>query len=205
MPAFGPALRPADTDMVQMVRFLSREGRNISWWEKYDTLSWPLQCAGSWCWVTTSRSRNNLRGFARSISAFCEILGFERRNIGLTRHELKTKLKREILWCKFYGSRSFEQLETKVIGSSRSTKESKGKGISRKRLQQKESEWHNLKGQIRNTSVSGSSSKKNWTRFSVNSRVWSCLTDVRACEKGLDVEILGQKLTISSDAERVIC
>jgi hypothetical protein len=24
--------------MVQMVRFLSREGRNISWWEKYDTL-----------------------------------------------------------------------------------------------------------------------------------------------------------------------
>src|SRR4030095_8276636 len=39
MHAFGPALRPAEiTDMVQMVRFLSREGRNISWWEKYDTL-----------------------------------------------------------------------------------------------------------------------------------------------------------------------
>lgn len=39
MPAFGPALRPAEiTDMVEMVRFLSREGRNISWWEKYDTL-----------------------------------------------------------------------------------------------------------------------------------------------------------------------
>jgi Cytochrome C oxidase, cbb3-type, subunit III len=39
MPAFGPALRPAEiTDMVQMVRFLSREGRNISWWEKYDAL-----------------------------------------------------------------------------------------------------------------------------------------------------------------------
>lgn len=39
MPAFGPALRAAEiTDMVQMVRFLSREGRNISWWEKYDTL-----------------------------------------------------------------------------------------------------------------------------------------------------------------------
>jgi hypothetical protein len=39
MPAFGPALRPAEiTDMVQMVRFLSREGRDISWWEKYDTL-----------------------------------------------------------------------------------------------------------------------------------------------------------------------
>jgi Cytochrome c, mono- and diheme variants len=39
MPAFGPALSPAEiTDMVQMVRFLSREGRNISWWEKYDAL-----------------------------------------------------------------------------------------------------------------------------------------------------------------------
>jgi hypothetical protein len=39
MPAFGPALRPTEiTDMVQMVRLLSREGRNISWWEKYDTL-----------------------------------------------------------------------------------------------------------------------------------------------------------------------
>ena len=39
MPAFEPALRPAEiSDMVQMVRFLSREGRDVSWWEKYDTL-----------------------------------------------------------------------------------------------------------------------------------------------------------------------
>ena len=39
MPAFDPALRQAEiTDMVQMVRFLSREDRNVSWWEKYDTL-----------------------------------------------------------------------------------------------------------------------------------------------------------------------
>jgi hypothetical protein len=39
MPAFGPALRQAEiTDMVQMVRFLSREGRNIEWWERFDTL-----------------------------------------------------------------------------------------------------------------------------------------------------------------------
>ena len=39
MPAFDPALRQAEiTDMVQMVRFLSREGRDIHWWEKYDTL-----------------------------------------------------------------------------------------------------------------------------------------------------------------------
>jgi hypothetical protein len=39
MPAFEPALRPPEiTDMVQMVRFLSREGRDVSWWEKYDAL-----------------------------------------------------------------------------------------------------------------------------------------------------------------------
>ena len=48
MPAFGPALQPAEiTDMVQMVRFLSREGRNISWWEKYDTLV-VAHCNVSW-------------------------------------------------------------------------------------------------------------------------------------------------------------
>jgi hypothetical protein len=39
MPAFEPALRRSEiSDMVAMVRFLSREGRNISWWERFDTL-----------------------------------------------------------------------------------------------------------------------------------------------------------------------
>ena len=39
MLAFEPALRPAEiTDMLQMVRFLSREGRDIAWWERFDTL-----------------------------------------------------------------------------------------------------------------------------------------------------------------------
>lgn len=39
MPAFDPALRPAEvTDMLQMVRFLSREGRKLAWWEHFDTL-----------------------------------------------------------------------------------------------------------------------------------------------------------------------
>lgn len=39
MPAFDPALSPSEiNDMLQMVRFLSREGRQISWWEKFDTL-----------------------------------------------------------------------------------------------------------------------------------------------------------------------
>ena len=39
MPAFGPALRPSEiSDMLQMVRLLSREGREIRWWERFDTL-----------------------------------------------------------------------------------------------------------------------------------------------------------------------
>jgi len=39
MPAFEPALRAAEiTDMLQMVRFLSREGRDIAWWERFDVL-----------------------------------------------------------------------------------------------------------------------------------------------------------------------
>ena len=39
MPAFAPALNPSEiSDMLQMVRFLSREGRDLAWWEKYDTL-----------------------------------------------------------------------------------------------------------------------------------------------------------------------
>jgi hypothetical protein len=39
MPAFGPVLTPAEiNDMLQMVRFLSREGRELAWWENFDTL-----------------------------------------------------------------------------------------------------------------------------------------------------------------------
>lgn len=39
MPAFDPALRPAEiNDLLQMVRFVSREGRDIAWWERFDTL-----------------------------------------------------------------------------------------------------------------------------------------------------------------------
>jgi Cytochrome C oxidase, cbb3-type, subunit III len=48
MPAFSPALRQAEiTDMVQMVRFLSREGRKIEWWERFDTLV-IAHCAVPW-------------------------------------------------------------------------------------------------------------------------------------------------------------
>lgn len=39
MPAFEPALSPSEiTDMLQMVRLLSREGRDLAWWERYDFL-----------------------------------------------------------------------------------------------------------------------------------------------------------------------
>lgn len=39
MPAFGPIMEPSRiTDMVQMVRFLSREGRDLAWWENFDAL-----------------------------------------------------------------------------------------------------------------------------------------------------------------------
>jgi hypothetical protein len=48
MPAFEPALRPAEiNDMLQMVRFLSREGRDLAWWEKYDTLI-VAHCSVPW-------------------------------------------------------------------------------------------------------------------------------------------------------------
>jgi hypothetical protein len=51
MPAFEPALRQSEiSDMVQMVRFLSREGRDISWWERFDTLV-VAHCSVPWDFV----------------------------------------------------------------------------------------------------------------------------------------------------------
>ncbi len=48
MPAFEPALRQSEiTDMVQMVRFLSREGREVRWWEKFDILV-VAHCSVPW-------------------------------------------------------------------------------------------------------------------------------------------------------------
>jgi mono/diheme cytochrome c family protein len=48
MPAFEPALRPSEiNDMLQMVRFLSREGRDVAWWEKFDTLI-VAHCSVPW-------------------------------------------------------------------------------------------------------------------------------------------------------------
>ncbi len=48
MPAFEPALSQSEiNDMLQMVRFLSREGRDISWWENFDTLV-AAHCSIPW-------------------------------------------------------------------------------------------------------------------------------------------------------------
>jgi len=48
MPAFDPALRPSEiNDLLQMVRFLSREGRDLAWWEKYDALI-AAHCSIPW-------------------------------------------------------------------------------------------------------------------------------------------------------------
>ena len=48
MPAFDPALSPSEiNDMLQMVRFLSREGRDVAWWEKFDTLV-VAHCSVPW-------------------------------------------------------------------------------------------------------------------------------------------------------------
>ena len=48
MPAFEPALRPSEiNDLLQMVRFLSREGRDLAWWEKFDTLV-AAHCSVPW-------------------------------------------------------------------------------------------------------------------------------------------------------------
>ena len=48
MPAFEPALSQSEiNDMLQMVRFLSREGRDISWWENFDALV-AAHCSIPW-------------------------------------------------------------------------------------------------------------------------------------------------------------
>ncbi len=51
MPAFEPALSGAEIqDMVIMVRLLSREDRNLQWWEKFDSLVWA-HCSVPWEYV----------------------------------------------------------------------------------------------------------------------------------------------------------
>jgi hypothetical protein len=47
-PEHGGALTPGEiNDMVRMVRFLSREGRDVAWWEKSDILV-SAHCSIPW-------------------------------------------------------------------------------------------------------------------------------------------------------------
>lgn len=51
MPAFEPALEKYQIqDMVRMVRFLSMEGRDLEWWEKFEPLVWA-HCSVPWQYV----------------------------------------------------------------------------------------------------------------------------------------------------------
>ena len=51
MPAFAPALEKYQIqDMVRMVRFLSMEGRELDWWEKFEPLVWA-HCSVPWQYV----------------------------------------------------------------------------------------------------------------------------------------------------------
>jgi cell division protein ZapA len=97
-----------------------------------------------------------------------------------------------------------EQLETKVMRLiERHERVKKEKESVEKRLQQKESEWHNLKGQIRQYERERVELKEKLDKI-LGQFASLELPDWRAeasMKKALDVEILGQKLTISSDAE----
>lgn len=51
MPAFGPALEKVEIqDMVRFVRVLSQQGRELAWWERFDTFVW-VHCSVPWEFV----------------------------------------------------------------------------------------------------------------------------------------------------------
>jgi hypothetical protein len=51
MPAYEPALSGAEIrDMVFVVRLLSRQGRSLEWWEKFEPLVWA-HCSVPWEFV----------------------------------------------------------------------------------------------------------------------------------------------------------
>ncbi|MBI4527259.1 MAG: cytochrome c [Deltaproteobacteria bacterium] len=51
MPAFSPALSHAEIqDSVRLVNLLSREGRPLKWWEKFEPLVWA-HCRVPWEYV----------------------------------------------------------------------------------------------------------------------------------------------------------
>ena len=51
MPAFGPALGKVEIqDMVRIVRLLSRDGRQVEWWEKFEPIIYA-HCSLPWEYV----------------------------------------------------------------------------------------------------------------------------------------------------------
>jgi len=51
MPAFGPVLTQVEIqDMVRAVRLLSREGRRVEWWERFETIVYA-HCNLPWEYV----------------------------------------------------------------------------------------------------------------------------------------------------------
>lgn len=67
----------------------------------------------------------------------------------MTRSEVKTKLEHEVLW-RAMAIENFEQLEVKINRLiEKHERVKREKESVEKKLQQKENEWHHLKGQIR--------------------------------------------------------
>ena len=79
MPAFDPALRQSKSPICyKMVRFLSREGRDVQWWEKFDTLvAAHCQCSlGGRIGLRSARGRKKaVKGFDAALRG-CRIAGF---------------------------------------------------------------------------------------------------------------------------------
>jgi predicted nucleic acid-binding Zn-ribbon protein len=70
--------------------------------------------------------------------------------MNLTRDNLKTKLKHEVWILQIMALDAIEQLEVKINRLiEQHDRAKKEKELIEKKLQQKESEWHHLKGQIR--------------------------------------------------------
>ena len=99
---------------------------------------------------------------------------------------------------------NIEQLEAKINRLiERHERVKKDKESVERRLQQKESEWHHLKGQMRQYERERIELREKLDRI-IGQFATLDLPDQgkdEAMKKALDVEILGQKFTISSDSE----
>jgi cell division protein ZapA len=99
---------------------------------------------------------------------------------------------------------AIEQLEAKINRLIEQHEKAKREKESiEKKLQQKESEWHDLKGQIRRYERERIELREKLDKIigqfaTLDVSEWA---GVRGMKRSLNVEILGQSFTISSDAE----